>query len=156
MIKSFLEIADEIFNEANKLAKQKEELRQKKIGEQIAAERKIEAEAASRAKEAQAEYYGGVSKDNENTADEQRRSKEDEEFLNEARHITYLIQQNHIGYSTLWNKISALSIKDIKKTYDRLNTRFDLWEGERDSFQYVPEMFDLLKNKISLVLSMDK
>ncbi len=75
------------------------------------------------------------------------RSKEDEEFLNEARHITYLIQQNHIGYSTLWNKISALSIKDIKKTYDRLNTRFDLWEGERDSFQYVPEMFDLLKNK---------
>ena len=71
--------ADEIFNEANKLAKQKEELRQKKIGEQIAAERKIEAEAASRAKEAQAEYYGGVSKDNENTADEQRRSKEDEE-----------------------------------------------------------------------------
>ena len=75
------------------------------------------------------------------------RSKEDEEFLNEARHITYLIQQNHSGYSTLWNKVSTLSIKDIKKTYDRLNTRFDLWEGERDSFQYVPEMFKLLADK---------
>ena len=75
------------------------------------------------------------------------RSKEDEEFLNEARQITYQIQNNHIGYSTLWNKISDLSKNDIRKTYDRLNAKFDLWEGERDSFQYIPEMLKLLEDK---------
>ncbi len=75
------------------------------------------------------------------------RSKEDEDFLNEARQITYQIQNNHIGYSTLWNKVSELSKKDIKKTYDRLNAKFDLWEGESDSFQYIPEVLKILGDK---------
>ena len=75
------------------------------------------------------------------------RSKEDEEFLNEARQITYQIQNDHIGYSKLWDKISELSKNDIKKTYDRLNAKFDLWEGERDSFQYIPELFKELNDK---------
>ena len=75
------------------------------------------------------------------------RSKEDEEFLNKARQITYKIQQKDIGYSTLWNKISDLSKIDIKNTYDRLNAKFDLWEGELDSFKYIPETLDLLKEK---------
>lgn len=75
------------------------------------------------------------------------KSKEDEDFLNSARQITYQIQQNHIGYSTLWDKVSELSKKDIKKTYDRLNAKFDLWEGERDSFEYIPELLKLLNDK---------
>ncbi len=75
------------------------------------------------------------------------KSKEDENFLNEARQITYQIQKNNIAYTKLWDKLSALSIVDIKETYERLNAKFDLWEGERDSFQYIPEMFDLLKEK---------
>lgn len=75
------------------------------------------------------------------------KSKEDEEFLNKARQITYHIQNNHIGYSTLWNKISELSKKDIKKTYDRLNTNFDLWLGEKDSFPYIPEVLKTLEDK---------
>ena len=76
-----------------------------------------------------------------------RKSKEDENFLNEARKITYEIQNNNIGYSTLWDKISTLSKEDIKETYDRLNAKFDLWEGERDSFKYIPEMLELLNKK---------
>ena len=75
------------------------------------------------------------------------KSKEDEEFLNKGRQITYHIQNNHIGYSTLWNKISELSKKDIKKTYDRLNTKFDLWLGEKDSFPYIPEVLRILDEK---------
>lgn len=75
------------------------------------------------------------------------KSKEDEEFLNKGRQITYHIQNNHIGYSTLWNKISELSKKDIKKTYDRLNTKFDLWLGEKDSFPYIPEVLRILDGK---------
>ena len=75
------------------------------------------------------------------------KSKEDEDFLNKGRQITYHIQNNHIGYSTLWNKISELSKKDIKKTYDRLNTKFDLWLGEKDSFPYIPEVLRILDEK---------
>ena len=76
-----------------------------------------------------------------------RRSKEDEEYLNEARKITYQIQNNHIGYSKLWDKVSELSKEDIKESYEKLNTGFDLWEGERDSFKYIPEMLSYLKDK---------
>lgn len=75
------------------------------------------------------------------------KSKEDEDYLNEARQITYQIQNNHIGYSTLWNKVSLLSKKDIKKTYDRLNAKFDLWKGERDSFEYIPIVLNILNEK---------
>ena len=75
------------------------------------------------------------------------KSKEDEAYLNEARQITYQIQNNHIGYSTLWNKVSLLSKKDIKKTYDRLNAKFDLWKGERDSFEYIPIVLNILNEK---------
>ena len=44
-----------------------------------------------------------------------RKSKENEEFLNEARQITYQIQNNNIGYSVLWDKISSLSKEDIDR-----------------------------------------
>lgn len=79
-----------------------------------------------------------------------RKSKEDEDFLNEARKITCEIQKNNIRYSKLWDKISELSIEDIKETYERLNDTFDLWLGERDSLKYIPELFELL-NKENLV-----
>ena len=76
-----------------------------------------------------------------------QKTKENEELLEGARQITFLIQKNHLGYSKLWDKVSALSINGIKKTYDKLNTSFELWEGERDSFQYIPEMMDYLNQK---------
>lgn len=76
-----------------------------------------------------------------------QKSKEDEEFLNKARQITYQIQNNNIGYSTLWNKISELSKNDIKKIYNRINANFDLWEGERDSFKYIPTLLKDLEDK---------
>lgn len=76
-----------------------------------------------------------------------RKTKEDETLLENARQITFQIQKNHLGYSKLWDKVSALSIKGIKKTYDKLNTSFELWEGERDSFKYIPEMMEYLNSK---------
>lgn len=76
-----------------------------------------------------------------------RKTKEDENLLENARQITFQIQKNHLGYSKLWDKVSALSIKGIKKTYDKLNTSFELWEGERDSFKYIPEMMEYLNSK---------
>lgn len=75
------------------------------------------------------------------------RIKASEELLTEARNIVYLIQQGHIGYNTLWNKVASLSIPAIKKVYEELNVTFELWEGERDSFKYIPAMFDKLEKQ---------
>lgn len=83
------------------------------------------------------------------------RSKKDEEYLEEAREITLLIQKNHIGYKTLWNKVRELSIEEIKKTYEIINAKFDLWEGEMDSFEYIPEVLKLLKEKKLTYISED-
>lgn len=82
-----------------------------------------------------------------------RKTKENEELLENARQITYQIQKNHLGYSKLWDKITELSIKDIKDIYIKLNANFDLWEGERDSLKYIPEMMDYFEKKELLYIS---
>ena len=76
-----------------------------------------------------------------------QRIKADEELLNEARNVTFLIQKGHVGYSKLWDKVSSLSINDIKKVYEELNATFELWEGERDSFNVIPRMMNYLDEK---------
>lgn len=81
------------------------------------------------------------------------RIKASEELLAEARNIVYLIQQGHVGYNALWNKVSSLSISAIKKVYEELNVTFELWEGERDSFKYIPAMFDELEKQGLLYIS---
>ena len=75
------------------------------------------------------------------------KAKENEEIMNEVHRITVEIENGHKGYTALWNKIKELSIKDIKGIYERLNTTFDLWEGETDCYPYIPEVIDILKNK---------
>lgn len=81
------------------------------------------------------------------------KSKTDETFYNKAKEITCKIQSGEKGYSTLWNKISELSKTEIKKTYDYLNANFDLWEGEKDSFKYIPELLETLNKKNLLYIS---
>lgn len=73
-----------------------------------------------------------------------KKTKEDETLLEGARKIELEIQKGHLGYSKLWNKIVALSLQDIKAVYQRLNTTFELWEGEKDSFPYIKEMLEYL------------
>ena len=72
------------------------------------------------------------------------KAKEDEEYLEEAREVTKLLQDGHKGYNELWKKIMEVSSADIKKTYDRLNTTFDIWEGESDCYKKIPEMMEYI------------
>ena len=76
-----------------------------------------------------------------------QKAHEDETLMEEARRITFELQKDNKCYNTLWNKITALSIADIKETYDLLNCEFDLYEGERDSFKYIPDMIKDLEDK---------
>lgn len=82
-----------------------------------------------------------------------KKAKENEEHLQRARNIALEIQNNNLKYSVLWNKIKDMSIEKIKETYKRLNCSFDLWEGELDSFPYIPEMLEELNKKKLLYTS---
>lgn len=74
------------------------------------------------------------------------KSKEDPEYLEEAREITLKLQSGDPGYTALWKHVRKTSVEDIKKTYDLLNTSFDLWEGEADADKEIPELLDYLES----------
>lgn len=68
------------------------------------------------------------------------KSKEDEKYLEEARDITFKIQNHERGYYDLWKKVVEISKKDIKQVYDMLNVNFELWLGESDAAEYLDEL----------------
>ena len=73
-------------------------------------------------------------------------AKENEEYREEALHATYLLQSGHRGYRAIWNHIMNVSVADLKKNYEKLNVEFDLWKGEADAQQYIPDMVQMLKD----------
>lgn len=75
------------------------------------------------------------------------KAKEDEEYMEEARLITAKFQEGNRGLMALWNHIMNVSKEDIKRIYDRLNTTFEVWEGESDGDKYIPEMIKYLEEK---------
>jgi len=75
------------------------------------------------------------------------KSKEDEEYLEEARIITSKIQNKEKGYYDLWKRIIEISKKDIKEVYDSLNVYYDLWLGESDSVEYYNELYKIFDDK---------
>lgn len=72
-------------------------------------------------------------------------SKENPEFLEQAKHITYLMQNGHRGYMAIWNHMLEVSVSDLKKIYDKLNVSFELWKKESDAQPYITEMIEYLK-----------
>lgn len=73
-------------------------------------------------------------------------SKENPEFREEAKQITYLLQQGHKGYTAIWNHMMTVSVTDVKRLYDILNVSFELWKKESDVQPYIPEMVKYLKD----------
>lgn len=74
------------------------------------------------------------------------KANEDETYLEEARKITTDLQNGHKGYNALWKEIYKISVADIRRIYNDLNATFDLWQGESDANQYIPEMMTYLQN----------
>ena len=73
-------------------------------------------------------------------------SKNNPEFREEAKQITYLLQNGHKGYLALWNHILEVSVNDLKKVYERLNVSFDLWKKESDAHPYINDMVQYFKD----------
>lgn len=72
-------------------------------------------------------------------------SKNDEEYKEEARNATLLLQNGHAGYRALWKHIMEVSVADLKKNYEKLNVSFDLWKKESDVQEYIPDMVKAMK-----------
>ncbi len=81
------------------------------------------------------------------------KAKENEEYLEEARTITTKIQNHERGYYDIWKKVVDISKKEIKQVYDKLNVSYDLWEGESDAAEYVPELLEIMNSKNLIKLS---
>ena len=73
------------------------------------------------------------------------KSKEDEEYLNEARDLTVKLQKKEKGIYDLYKAFTKLSILDIEDIYKKLNCTFDLYEGERDADDYIQDVLTVTK-----------
>jgi arginyl-tRNA synthetase len=74
------------------------------------------------------------------------KSKEDENFKEEARQATFELQNGNRGYLAVWQHIINVSIADLKKNYDNLNVHFELWKKESDAQSYIPDMIQYMKD----------
>jgi len=81
------------------------------------------------------------------------KAKEDESYLEEARILTFELQQKKPGIYDLWKKIIEISVTDIKETYNRLDVHFDLWYGESDANNYQAEVLKILEEQNLLYIS---
>ena len=73
-------------------------------------------------------------------------SKSNPDFLEEAKYITYLLQNEHRGYTAIWNFMLEVSVTDLMKIYETLNVSFDLWKKESDVQPYIPDMIQYFKD----------
>lgn len=73
------------------------------------------------------------------------KAKEEPERMQLVRKITKEVENGRRGYLELWRQMVEISSKEIKKVYKRLNCEFDLWDGEMDSLNYVPNVLEVMK-----------
>jgi arginyl-tRNA synthetase len=73
-------------------------------------------------------------------------SKTNPEFKEEAKRITYQLQNGHRGYTAIWNHMLEVSVTDLMKIYDSLKVSFDYWKKESDAQPYIPGMIQYFKD----------
>ena len=76
-----------------------------------------------------------------------KKSKEDPEYKAKAMEVTFKMQSGVRGYRAVWQHILLVSVADLKKNYANLNVDFDLWKGESDVHNLIPEMVEYLKKE---------
>lgn len=74
------------------------------------------------------------------------KSKEDPAYKAQAMEATYKLQNGVRGYRALWQHMMNVSVTDLKKVYSSLNVEFDLWKGESDVRDLIPEMVQYMKD----------
>ncbi len=69
------------------------------------------------------------------------------EYKSRALAATADLQKGRRGYRALWRHIMNVSVADLKKNYDNLNVFFDLWKGESDVQDIIPDLAQRLKDE---------
>ena len=74
------------------------------------------------------------------------------DFTQLAQNINKNLNNNQKDLITKWKSIKDTSLKSLESTLHQLNHKFDLWRGESDVNDLIPNMIEDLKskNKISL------
>ena len=100
------------------------------------------------------EHYDNISLDNvtldllnEEYPKASKRKDVDEQFKKIADEYTLFIQQHKEPYFSIYNKIRKLSVVEIKKNYELLNTTFDFYLGESDAYPYIDETIQIFVDK---------
>ena len=75
------------------------------------------------------------------------KSKEDPAYKEAAMDATFKLQSGVKGYRALWKHILNVSVTDLKRNYNNLNVEFDLWKGESDVHDIIPEMVSYMKEE---------
>lgn len=75
------------------------------------------------------------------------KSKEDPAYKEAAMDATFKLQSGVRGYRALWQQILAVSVTDLKRNYKNLNVEFDLWKGESDVHNLIPDMVSYMKEE---------
>ncbi len=93
-----------------------------------------------------AEIYpcaSGKSKAADDASEEEKQAAK--EYKEAALEATKRMQDGDKAYRAIWHHIMNVSIPDLKKNYDSLNVHFDLWKGESDVHDIIPEMVEYFK-----------
>ncbi len=74
------------------------------------------------------------------------KAKEDPDYKEKAMEATLKLQNGQRGYRALWHQIMDVSVANMKKIYDSLDVHFELWKGESDVQDIIPDMVAYLKD----------
>jgi arginyl-tRNA synthetase len=79
--------------------------------------------------------------------------KADPARLEAARRATVELQEGRPGYRALWRHFVAVSEAGLKREFESLGVRFDLWKGESSVHDLIAPMLDDLKRRGLAVMS---
>ncbi|MBE5746216.1 MAG: arginine--tRNA ligase [Clostridiales bacterium] len=81
------------------------------------------------------------------------RIKIDDNLNSKCAEITKELQEGNKEYHEYFEIIREISKNDILRLYDYLDIKFDLYEGESNSYEYIDELTELLNSKNLLIES---
>lgn len=82
-----------------------------------------------------------------------KKSKDDEDLLNLGREYFNKLENKDEESVKLWSWFKEISLKEFQKVYDKLDIKFDSYNGEAYNSQFIDEVLEELESKKLLVES---
>ena len=82
-------------------------------------------------------------------------SKQDENFYSEAQGISKKLNEKNPDYLKKWKLVYDISTKNIIGLLNKLNFTFDIYKGESDVIDIIPDLVEALKEKKLIILDQE-